>query len=398
MKFLELLRVALEGIWANKLRSALTMLGIIIGVLAVIIIVTIAQGGQAQIMGEMESYGSNLFGVWVGQAENGDYERYLMDSDDCRAIKAAVPDIRYLIPMQYYSDTIKSRRKKESCSITATEADIAVMQNIEMEQGRFFNSADNAVARRVIVINRKLADDMFGSGGDAVGQKLTMGQVSVTVIGVTKNKTSMFGGGGQRPQAYIPIKFYSTIEDFDGAWEIDGTAVSKDKVKETAKQVVRILQLRHGDKEKTVYQSATMEEQMQMANKIMSTLTLIIGAIAGISLLVGGIGIMNIMLVSVTERTREIGIRIAVGARKQDILIQFLIEAVVLSVIGGLIGLLLGLGGAAAICAALKLPVVISVKTIILAVLFSSAVGIFFGLYPANRAAKLDPIDSLRYE
>lgn len=397
MNWWEMIKVAVEGIWVNKLRSALTVLGIIIGVMAVIIVVTIGQGGQEKIMGEMESMGSNLFIIYVGEVEDGNYERYTMSLEECKMIKESVDGLKGLVPVANASPTVQSRRKKESCSLTATDGDYAQIRNVQMAQGRFFSASDNASARRVIVINQKMADDFFGVGGDALDQKLMLAGNPVIVIGVSKSSAGMFNGG-ERAEAYIPIKLYFTMFDSNGVFELDGTAINKDRVDEVAKQAIKILALRHGDKVNKVYQVFNMEQQMQAANKVTGILTLIIGAIAGISLLVGGIGVMNIMLVSVTERTREIGIRMAIGARRQDIMRQFLIESTVLSLLGGIIGIILGMLSAALICVAIQMPFNISLPTVLIGSLFSMAVGIFFGLYPANRAAKLDPIEALRYE
>jgi putative ABC transport system permease protein len=308
-----------------------------------------------------------------------------------------VDGIKAIVPVAYTSASSQTKRKKESCSLIATDGEYAQIRNVQIAQGRFFSSSDNASTRRVVVINQKLADDLFGVGSDVLDQKIMLAGKPVIVIGVCKSATGIFSGG-ERPEAYIPISLYYTMYQSNGAYELDGTAVSKDRVDEVAQQVIRIMQLRHGDKEKNVYRFFNMEQEMQSANKVTGILTLIIGAIAGISLLVGGIGVMNIMLVSVTERTREIGIRIAIGACRQDIMRQFLIESTVLSLLGGLIGIILGMISAALICAAIRIPFSISLPTVLIASLFSVAVGIFFGLYPANRAAKLDPIDALRYE
>lgn len=397
MNWWEMIKVAVEGIWVNKLRSALTVLGIIIGVMAVIIVVTIGQGGREKIMTEMESMGSNLFVVYVGEVEDGNYEKYQMSVEECKIIKESVDGLKALVPVAYASPTVQSRRKKETCSVTATDGDYALIRNVQMAQGRFFSSSDNAAARRVIVINQKMADDLFGVGGDALGQKLMIGDNPVMVIGVSKSSAGMFSGG-DRPEAYIPLNFFFTMYESYGVYELNGTAVSKDRVEEVAQKVVKLLQIRHGVKENQVYRMFNMEQEMQAANKVTGIMTMIIGAIAGISLLVGGIGVMNIMLVSVTERTREIGIRMAIGARRQDIMRQFLIESTVLSLLGGIIGIILGMAGAALICAAIKMPFHVSLSTVLIASAFSMAVGIFFGLYPANRAAKLDPIEALRYE
>ena len=204
MNWGEMIKVALEGIWVNKLRSALTILGIIIGVMAVIIVITIGQGGRDEIMGELESMGSNLFAVYVGQVEDGDYERYQMDEEDCRIINESVDGIKAIVPVAYTSASAQTKRKKESCSLIATDGEYAQIRNVQIAQGRFFSSSDNASTRRVVVINQKLANDLFGVGSDVLDQKIMLAGNPVMVIGVCKSATGIFSGG-DRPEAYIPI-------------------------------------------------------------------------------------------------------------------------------------------------------------------------------------------------
>jgi len=397
MNWLEMVKVALEGIWVNKMRSALTVLGIIIGVTAVIIVVTLGQGGQKKISSELENIGSNMFMVFINQPDDGDYERYKITVDECRTLRQSIEGIRALVPVSYASPTFQSKRRKETVTVIGTESGYAQVRNIDMLKGRFFRNVDDFAARKIVVIDQRMADRFFGVGADPVGEIITVGETPVMVCGVCRNSTGFMGGGGQGT-AYIPIQLYFDLFPSSMIYELDGASVSKDQVDKVAKQVVKALEMRHNAGGKKVYQTFNMEQQLQAANKITGIITMIIAAIAGISLLVGGIGVMNIMLVSVTERTREIGIRIAVGARKKDIMAQFLIEAVVLSLLGGIIGIILGLLGSIAICLAARIPFQFSLGTVVLAFAFSTAVGVFFGLYPANSAARLDPIDALRYE
>ncbi|WP_054698030.1 ABC transporter permease [Syntrophomonas palmitatica] len=397
MNWLEMVKVALEGIWVNKMRSTLTVLGIIIGVTAVIIVVTLGQGGQKKIMTEMESIGSNMFMVFINQPDDGDYERYKITVEECRVLRQSIEGIRALVPVSYASPAFQSKRKKETATVIGTESGYAQIRNIAMLKGRFFRNVDDSTARKIVVIDQRMSDRFFGVGANPVGETLTLGQTPVMVCGVCRNSSGFLGGGGQGT-AYIPIQLYFDLFPTSMIYELDGATISKDQVNKVSKQVVKALEIRHDAKGKKVYQTFNMEQELQAANKITSIITMIIAAIAGISLLVGGIGVMNIMLVSVTERTREIGIRIAVGARRKDIMAQFLVEAVVLSLLGGIIGIILGLIGSAAVCLAAKIPFQLSMGTVALAFAFSTAVGIFFGLYPANRAARLDPIDALRYE
>lgn len=397
MKLWEMIKMALESIWANRLRSALTMLGIIIGVASVILVVTIGQGGQASIMNELEGFGTNLFALYVGPGEDSNDERYRFTLEDCRAIRKSVDSIKALAPVAYGYSAVEGPHKKESAYIYGTEGDYDEIRSLKMAEGRFFNSIDNAVGRRVMVINQRLAEDMFGSSQEAVGQKLKLRQMSVVICGVAESSSGMLGP--ESPMVYMPIKLHFRLfnsEEYIS--EIYGTASSRELVEDAAKKAIRVLEVRHQARDSEVYQFMTMDQQMEAADQVLGILTMIIGAIAGISLLVGGIGIMNIMMVSVTERTREIGIRMALGARREDIMKQFLIESVALSLAGGMIGMILGIGISMIACMAMKVPLVISLGTVILAMLFSIAVGIFFGLYPANRAAKQDPIEALRYE
>lgn len=397
MNWLEMILVALDGIWVNKLRSSLTVLGIIIGVASVILVLTLGQGGQKKIMNEMEAMGSNVFVVYVSQPEDGDYNRYKLTTEECKILRESIDGIKALVPMAYSNPQVQSRRKKESCTLVGTESGFNKIRNISMVKGRFINQNDDAAARKVIVINQKMSDDLFGVGGDALGQVITVDQTPVMICGIFKTDTGMMEGS-PRPLAYIPINLYLDIFPTGGVYEMDGSAVSKEQVEPVTKKVLKYLEIRHNAIGKKAFMVFNMEKELQSANKVMSIITAIISAIAGISLLVGGIGVMNIMLVSVTERTREIGIRMAIGARRQDIMKQFLIEALVLSFLGGIIGVIIGLGGGAIICLVAKIPFTVSISTILLAFIFSSVVGIFFGLYPANRAAKLDPIEALRYE
>jgi len=396
LNWLEMIMLALDGIWVNKLRSSLTVLGIIIGVASVILVLTLGKGGQAKIMNELESMGSNVFVLYVNSPD-GDYDRYKISPEECKIMRDSIDGIKALAPVASAAAQIQSRRKKESCTIVGTESDLFNVTKITMVKGRFINQNDDAAARRVMVINQKMSDDLFGVGGDALGQVLTINQTPVMVCGIFKNDSAMMGGA-PRPIGYIPINLYLEIYPNSGIFELEGCAVSKEQVEKVAQKVLRSIEIRHDVVGKKAYMVFNMEQELQSANNVMSIITMIIGAIAGISLLVGGIGVMNIMLVSVTERTREIGIRMAIGAKRHDIMVQFLIEALVLSLLGGVIGVIIGLGGGAIICLIAKIPFTVSISTLLLAFVFSSAVGIFFGMYPANRAAKLDPIEALRYE
>ncbi|MGI6648031.1 MAG: ABC transporter permease [Bacillota bacterium] len=383
------------SIWANKLRSGLTMLGIIIGVAAVILVVSIGQGGKEQLLKELEKIGSNLFVVYAMSVSNetiGPDERITLD--DTQAILDQVPTVKAVAPSAYEYAEAETRKEKKQVLVIGTTDDYAEVRNVPLGQGHFFSDLDSRSARRVVVIDERLAEDLFGRT-NPIGQKMMLKKVPLLVVGVVKNEEGMFVGSN-RSQVFIPISLWQNLFNSARVDQLEISAVSKDQVKESMDKTLKLLHRRHKNTDR--YRAFSLEQEMEAANQAMGIMTTIIGAIAGISLVVGGIGVMNIMLVSVTERTREIGVRMALGARRKDVLTQFLIEAVVISMVGGIIGMILGLGGSALLALALKLPPMLSWSPVLLAFTFSAAIGIFFGIYPANKAAKLDPIEALRYE
>ncbi|WP_338826429.1 putative ABC transporter permease YknZ [Moorella thermoacetica] len=396
MNLMEGFFLALEGIWSNKLRSFLTMLGITIGIAAVITVVAVGEGGRAVLMQEMEKIGSNLFAVYIPWNSSQMPRENELTLEDVTAIKELVPAVKYLAPSSFNQANISSGRKEKAVTVQGTTADYGPLRNVEILHGRFLTSADVAAARPAVVIDEKLAAELFRSG-DAVGQKVLLKGTSAVIVGVAKAESSFLTGGDQTSTVYIPITYWQQLFPRRPINQLEGQAASKDQVDPAMKLVARILERRHNAAPGR-YQTMSMEQQMAVANRVTGILTLIIGAIAAISLFVGGIGVMNIMLVSVTERTREIGIRMALGARRRDIMGQFLVEALTISLMGGVLGMLIGAGGAFAIAHFAHWPPLISWSTVAIAFAFSTAVGLFFGLYPANKAARLDPIEALRYE
>lgn len=277
--------------------------------------------------------------------------------------------------------------------LMGTNADYAPMRNVVMKEGRYFSASDEQARRRLVALDEGLASELFPKG--AVGKQVVIRGTSLTVVGVVKNQGSIFSMG-QSQQVYLPIRTWLDLFPYGFVNYIEGSTFEQKDVQQATDQTVKILERRHRTEGR--YMSQTLEQQMEIASTVTGVMTMIIGAIAAISLVVGGIGVMNIMLVSVTERTREIGLRMALGARRRDILLQFLIEAVVLCLIGGIIGTILGVGGAFLIAKLAKWPPLISWGTIMLAFFFSAAIGIIFGLLPANKASRLDPIEALRYD
>lgn len=393
MSFWESVLMALEGVRTNKLRSSLTMLGIVIGIAAVIAVVAIGQGGRALLMTEMEKFGSNIFAVYVDFTAESPVSKKDFAMEDVDTIKNLVPALKGMSPTGNTMTTVQSTRKGKFAQVQGSNGDYARMHDIKVVGGRFFSNADTKSNRKVAVMDDKLAEELFGRQ-DILGQRITINNVQVTVIGVVKNKSSILNGGFST--VYLPFGVWQRVFNVDVIQGFEGQPNPGEDINIVMGQAKKILERKHNNKGR--YTVVTAEQQMEVVNKTTGVLTLIVGAVAGISLFVGGIGVMNIMLVSVTERTREIGIRKALGARRVDIMLQFLIEALVICTIGGVIGMLIGIGGAFVIAYFAKWPPLVSWTTMLIAFLFSSAVGIFFGLYPASKAAKLDPIEALRYE
>ncbi|NPV91702.1 MAG: FtsX-like permease family protein [Firmicutes bacterium] len=389
MNLLEMLKLALTSIKASKLRTLLTTLGITIGIAAVISVVAIGQGGKAALNTEIDKLGANIFAVWVkGETRAGD-----MQMSDIQVIKASVPEVRYLAPLSSTSMKVRGPRGQEDLSINGTTPEMAGIRNLVMNQGRFLNSEDQATGRRVVVLGEDTAKKLFGAS-DPVGRQVSLDGNSAMVIGIVKNIRSSLGDSEE--PAYVPISFLNSLQGSEFIYLFYGSATSRDTVSEAVDGTVKVLERRHQLPKH--YQGETMESAKEEVNKMLDIVSLIISSIAGISLLVSGIGVMNIMLVSVTERTREVGIRMALGACRRDILVQFLVEAVVLCLIGGALGTLLGYGGATLVAVLADWPPLVSWGTVVLAFGFSAAIGLFFGIYPANRAAKLNPIEALRRE
>jgi len=391
VNILESVRVALEGIVASKLRSVLTTLGIVIGIAAVIAVVAIGQGGRAILMAEMEKVGTNIFAVFVDWRKSDEATGREFSLNDIDVIKSRVPEITHLSPVNNTSADVRGTRKSINAQVLGVNADMAVIRKLNLKSGRFFSQDDDLGKRRVAVVDESLAGDLFGRT-EPLGQRVVINDTPFVVVGVIAKGDSLLGFG-ENPRIYIPVQVWTYVfSNFVGY--LEGSTASKDQVTDSMNKAIKVLERRH--QQPGLYQGESMEQQMQSANKITGVMTLIIGSIAGISLLVGGIGVMNIMLVSVTERTREVGLRMALGARRRDILIQFLIEAVVLCLLGGAIGMTLGVGGAFLIARLAHWPPLISWWTVFVAFAFSAIIGVIFGILPANKAARLDPIEALR--
>jgi len=420
MNFSESIRMALRGLSANKLRAGLTMLGIIIGTGAVIALMAVGQGAQAEISSQIEGIGSNLIFVMPGQLTQGHSPmgpqslRIInpLTVQDAEALADAgrAPHIAAVAPQVQRGGTVAARGQSVSIPVVGTTSGFEFVRNTHTQFGQYFTVSDENSAERVALLGATTATDLFGDAESALGETVRIDRVPFRVVGVLESKGGQGFGGSGDSQVIIPLStMFRTIAGSATARSALGrqqqvnlifaSAVDEASTDAATSEITAILRERHDIKyEEDDFSVASQKDILGAANQITNVLTVFLGAIAGISLLVGGIGIMNIMLVSVTERTREIGIRKAVGARRSDILWQFLIESIVLSVLGGVIGIALGSGIAAAVYQLAKFRTVVTAQSVALAVGFSMAVGLFFGIYPASRASNLHPIDALRYE
>ncbi len=399
---------ALESLAANKLRSGLTILGIVIGVAAVIAMLGVGRGAEAEITGSIEGIGTNLIFVFRGGSEDVRNPKPLTLGDaEALADPFAAPSVASVAPMLQGSAVVSYKGEQVVTSISGITPEYSVVRNWGVTEGKFIDEGDLLGRSSVAMIGVDVADKLFGHTSGLVGETIRIEGQPFRIIAVMEEK----GGGSfgsEDDVVFVPMTTAqarllrrSTQDRVD---LIMVSAVSPDSVVQAGDEIAQILRARHrtgiGQDDFTIL---NQQDFLQTAETITNVITIFLGGVAGISLLVGGIGIMNIMLVSVIERTREIGLRKAMGARKRDILIQFLVESSLLSLFGGIIGILLGWGiaeGVGRIAAAsdTSLNPAIGLDSVLLATIFSTAVGLFFGLYPANRAASLEPVEALRYE
>jgi len=402
MNFFETFRVAFEAIMSNKVRSGLTMLGVIIGVMAVILLVSIGEGAQVYITKELTGLGTNLLIITPGKTSTrggfhppsaGTVRK--LTYDDSLALRRRAWLLTDAVPLVFGTGKIKYQNMGRDIMVIGTTPEFQRVRNLFVDTGSYISQGDVDSKAKVIILGSKVKEELFGAD-NALGKLVTLSDARYRVIGVMQKKGTSLGMDID-DIVYVPVTSGQELFDTDSLFEIIASTPRSEDVDRAIAQIKNILIKRHAHKEDFTIQ--TQGAMLETMNTILSVLTAVLGGIAGISLVVGGIGIMNIMLVSVRERTREIGIRKALGARNKDIMAQFMIEAITLSGAGGIIGILLGVGLALLIPLFVTvLPTSVSAWSIIMAFTFSAVVGVFFGVYPARKAALQDPIQALRFE
>ena len=408
MSFFMIFRVALKALGRNKMRTALTMLGLIIGVAAVITMVALGTGAQNEIEAQIQSAGTNLIMVRAGNFSRGGISHGMGSSPrlkaaDVDALREQVPGAQYLTASVNTRDQVVAAGQNWLTRIEGADIELPLIRFWDVEHGTFFTTTDVDSAAKVAVLGSVVRDNLFGEGADPVGQTIRIRSQSFKIVGVMEAKGSGSFGEDQDDTIFAP---YTTVQrklrgrDGTNISGITISAYSADDIEAVSSQITSVLRAQHKliQGEDDDFMVRTQEDMTSMRTQTTQTMTMFTLAIAVVSLIVGGIGIMNIMLVSVTERTREIGLRMAVGAKGQDVLWQFLVEAVALSLVGGLIGVGLGFALAQGLTEFLQWPTSVPPDAIVVSVGFAAVIGIVFGFYPAWKAAQLDPIESLRFE
>ena len=393
--------LALRELRRNVLRSFLTILGIVIGVAAVIVMVTLGSGATVQVSEQIASLGSNVVMVLPGQMGPGRGSTVApFRDDDVAAIARDIGDLKAVVPVASKSVTTIFANKNWSTAVTGTTNDYFTASNWVVERGRTFTESEMRAGKAVCVIGATVVKELFG-GQDPLGNKIRLKNVSCEVIGRLKAKGQSGMGRDQDDVIVIPLRTFQRRIAGNRDISMIQLSVRDENAMDKAKAAIERLMRERRHLASNEENDFSVLDTRQIAQTLTGTtriLTLLLSAVAAVSLLVGGIGIMNIMLVSVTERTREIGIRLAIGAYERDVLTQFLVEAVVLASFGGLFGVLLALGVSAMLAQVLQVPLVLNPGIMILAFFFAGAVGVIFGYFPARRAAQLDPIEALRHE
>ncbi|KMM60517.1 macrolide ABC transporter permease [Bacillus glycinifermentans] len=396
MSLLENVQMALSSVWAHKMRSILTMLGIIIGVGSVIVVVAVGQGGE-QMLKQSISGPGNTVELYYSPSEEelasnpAAYEASFTEAD-INSLKE-IEGVKQVVASKTESMSARYREEETDSSIIGINSGYMDVNSLDIKEGRGFTENDFLSGKRAGIISEKLAEELFDKKSP-LGQVVWVNGQPVEVIGILKKETGLLSF--EQSEMYLPFTMMKMSFGTSDYSNVSLQVQSADDIKAVGEEAVQLMNDHHGTEDS--YQVMNMEEIAKGIGQVTTIMTTIIGSIAGISLLVGGIGVMNIMLVSVTERTREIGIRKSLGATRGQILTQFLIESVVLTLIGGLIGIGLGYGGASLVSLLAGWPSLVSWQVVLGGVLFSMVIGVIFGMLPANKAARLDPIEALRYE
>ncbi len=406
MRIKNLLKAALRSLAKNKMRTFLTMLGIIIGVGSVIAMLAIGQGSRESIQSQISSLGTNVLMIFPQASSSGGVRMEAgssqrMTIEDLKAVEERCPSVAYITPQVRTSGQLVAGNTNWRTSVYGVYPAYFDIRALKLMSGNIFTMSDDRSATKVCIIGQTVVTNLFGEGSDPVGNYIRINKIPFKIIGITEKKgQNAFG----QDQDDIVIAPFSTVQKrmmaITHIQSMLASAVSESAIPVATQEITEVLKAKHnlGPSEDPDFTIRTQTDIANAATATSGILTILLATIASISLLVGGIGIMNIMLVSVTERTREIGIRMSVGARGRDVLLQFLIEALLISLIGGFIGISLGVIASQMIAGILQWPITISAESILMSFFFSSAIGIFFGWYPARKAASLNPIEALRYE
>ena len=406
MNITNLFKLAISSLFRNKMRTLLTMLGIIIGIASVIAMVSLGQASTKNVQSELSSMGSNMIMIMParqmrGGVNMGNASSKSLDENDLKSLKNNTVYVAKVSPMVATSKQLVYGSNNHPCSINGVSEDYLDIRKYSLKSGIMFSEEDVKRYAKVCVIGQTVVNELFTNGEDPIGQVVRFGSIPMTVIGVLAPKGQNQMGEDQDNIVFAPYttiqKRFSGINYFN---MIFASATSEEESEMAATEITYILRGNHGIKtgSNDDFEIRTQEELVSSINSINKMLTMLLAAIASISLIVGGIGIMNIMYVTVTERTKEIGLRMAIGARNSDIKMQFLTESIILSLIGGIIGIFFGLILSYGVSKLLNWPFVISQKAIVISFLVCAFTGIFFGWYPAKKAANMDPISALRYE
>ena len=398
----EYIKIALMNIRSNKGRSVLTMLGIIIGITSVIMIMSIGDGVKGQVSDELNAMAGGLIGIYVNNEQSK--EKIYFDEVDFDAIREKIDGVKGVTPVYTLYGSVVGKKGEFTAYTSGGSESMEFYQTEPIVDGRYFTAADYYAGNRVCVITQQAAKKLFGTT-DVIGMSIevTLSGTTqdLTIVGIRQDSASaMFSMYGNMINIEVPLNLLSMSFGlyFDGFTDFYVISELPSMNTQITQSVVRLMESRHNVRNQGVIMVQNMQDQISQINSVMGSISIFVVIVAAISLLVGGIGVMNIMLVSVTERTREIGIRKSLGARTGSILLQFLSESAIITLLGGLIGIVLGVAGAQAIGGAIGFSARISAVTVLGASAFSAAVGIFFGIYPARKAAKMSPIEALRHE